>query len=105
MKDSREAVAAVFSVIRNCSVPLGISTPGEPNISSTRWRTLSDQKSKIYFYESTFYPTIFWVDFKDVDFSPGAPVKMLDLNHGKTYAGNTAAEFVATAPFHFLGIE
>ena len=93
------------SVIRNCSVPLGISTPGEPNISSTRWRTLSDQKSKIYFYESTFYPNIFWVDFKDVDFSPGAPVKMLDLNHGKTYAGNTAAEFVATAPFHFLGIE
>lgn len=105
VKDSREAVAAVFSVIRNCSVPLGISTPGEPNISSTRWRTLSDQKSKIYFYESTFYPNIFWVDFKDVDFSPGAPVKMLDLNHGKTYAGNTAAEFVATAPFHFLGIE
>ncbi|MFR4026104.1 MAG: linear amide C-N hydrolase [Alistipes indistinctus] len=35
VKDSREAVAAVFSVIRNCSVPLGISTPGEPNISST----------------------------------------------------------------------
>ena len=105
VKDSREAVAAVFSVIRNCSVPLGISTPGEPNISSTRWRTLSDQKSKIYFYESAFYPNIFWVDFKDVDFSPGAPVKMLDLNHGKTYAGNTAAEFVATAPFHFLGIE
>lgn len=29
------ALASVFSVIRNVSVPYGISTPGEPNISST----------------------------------------------------------------------
>ena len=101
----REAVAGVFSVMRNVSVPLGITTPDQPNISSTRWRTVADQKNKVYYFESTLSPDIFWVDFKDVDFSPGAPVKMLDLNHGKTYAGNTAAEFVATAPFHFLGIE
>ncbi|SEP71604.1 Linear amide C-N hydrolases, choloylglycine hydrolase family [Pseudomonas sp. NFPP19] len=30
------SLASVFSVIRNVSVPYGISTPGEPNISSTR---------------------------------------------------------------------
>lgn len=42
-------VASVFSVIRNVSVPYGINTPDEPNISSTRWRTVADQKG-----ESTF---------------------------------------------------
>jgi len=33
------ALASVFSVIRNVSVPYGLTTPEEPNISSTRWRT------------------------------------------------------------------
>jgi choloylglycine hydrolase len=44
-------VASVFSVIRNVSVPFGINTPDRPNISSTRWRTVSDQKRLIYFFE------------------------------------------------------
>ena len=43
----REAVAGVFSVMRNVSVPLGITTPDQPNISSTRWRTVADQKNKV----------------------------------------------------------
>lgn len=54
--DQRIATASVFSVIRNTSVPYGISTPDEPNISSTRWRTVSDQKNLIYFFESTPLP-------------------------------------------------
>ena len=47
-EDARTALASVFSVIRNTSVPFGISTPDQPNISSTRWRTVSDQKDKVY---------------------------------------------------------
>lgn len=104
-EDTRTALASVFSVIRNTSVPFGISTPDQPNISSTRWRTVSDQKDKVYYYESTLYPNVFWVDFKDVDFSEKAPVKKLNLLDGKTYAGNTAKEFVTTKPFQFLGIK
>lgn len=42
--DIRVATAAAFSIIRNCSVPYGISTPGQPNISSTIWRTLANQR-------------------------------------------------------------
>lgn len=103
--DTRTAVASVFSVIRNVSVPLGITTPGHPNISSTRWRTVSDQKNKVYYFESTTHPNVFWVDLKDVDFSENAPVKMLDLVSGKTYAGNTADLFVTAKPFKFLGVQ
>lgn len=102
--DTRTAVASVFSVIRNTSVPLGITTPNEPNISSTRWRTVSDQKNKVYFFESTIQPNVFWVNLQDVDFSEKAPVKMLDLVSGKTYAGNTAEQFVEAKPFKFLGV-
>ena len=103
--DTRTAAASVFSVIRNTSVPLGITTPNEPNISSTRWRTVSDQKNKVYFFESTIQPNVFWVNLQDVDFSEKAPVKMLDLVSGKTYAGNTAEQFVEAKPFKFLGVD
>lgn len=103
--DTRQAVAGSFSVIRNVSVPLGISIPDQPNISSTRWRTVSDQKNKVYYYESTSYPNVFWVEMSDVNLSEGAPVMMLDLVAGNTYAGNTAAYFIEKPPFRFQGVE
>ncbi|AMD44712.1 linear amide C-N hydrolase, choloylglycine hydrolase family protein [Bordetella holmesii CDC-H635-BH] len=53
------ALASVFSVIRNASVPYGITTPDQPNISSTRWRTVGDHKRKLYFFESAVSPNIF----------------------------------------------
>ena len=41
-QEPNKALASVFSVIRNVSVPYGITTPDQPNISSTRWRTVFD---------------------------------------------------------------
>lgn len=100
--DPHLAVAGVFSVMRNVSVPLGITTPQQPNISSTRWRSVSDQKNKIYYFESTMSPNIFWISFKNLDFNAGAPVKKLMLTDGEIYAGNAASKFVPAPPFKFL---
>jgi len=97
-----EAIANVFSVMRNVSVPLGITTPNQPNISSTIWRTVADQKNKRYFFESTGNPNVFWVNLADLDFSEGAPTKKLTLTDGTVFAGNTAAQFKPTEPFKFL---
>lgn len=55
----RQVVAGVFGVMRNVSIPLGISIPEQPNIASTRWRTVADQKNKVYYFESTLSPDIF----------------------------------------------
>ena len=100
--DTRDAVAGIFSVIRNTSVPLGISVPDQPNIASTRWRTVSDQKNRVYYFESTIYPEIIWVDLKQVDFSEGAPVMKLDTSSELgTYSGNTLAKFHQSTPFAF----
>ena len=100
------AVASVFSVIRNASVPYGITTPGQPNISSTRWRTVADQKRLIYFFESALTPNVFWVDMKNLDFSEHGQVMKLDLGkeQSNVFAGNAAKDFKATAPFRFLGL-
>lgn len=100
--DPRVAVAGVFSVMRNVSVPFGISTPNEPNIASTRWRTVSDQKDKVYYFESTLSPNIFWIDMKGLDFKVNAPVKKLTLTGNEIYAGNAAKDFKNATPFEFL---
>jgi penicillin V acylase-like amidase (Ntn superfamily) len=100
--DNNEAVAGAFSVIRNVSVPLGISTPGQPNISSTIWRTVSDHKNRRYFFESARSPSVFWVTLADMDFAASKPTKKLTLAGGAIFAGNTAAQFQPAEPFAFL---
>jgi penicillin V acylase-like amidase (Ntn superfamily) len=97
-----EAIASCFGVIRNASVPLGITTPGQPNISSTLWRSVSDHKNRRYFFESTRSPSVFWVDLADVPFASGQPVRKLMVTDGSVYSGNTAGKFVPSEPFTFL---
>jgi len=106
-QDPNTSLASVFSVIRNVSVPYGISTPNEPNISSTRWRTVFDHKRKLYFFESALTPNTFWVDLKALDFSEKTgKVLKLDLGDDQdhTYAGDATKDFVPAKPFKFLGV-
>jgi penicillin V acylase-like amidase (Ntn superfamily) len=102
--DPRIAVAGVFSVIRNASVPFGISSREQPNISSTRWRSVSDQKYLVYYFETALTPSTFWVDLKRVDFSANAPVKRLSLVNYETYAGDALDSFKRADPFEFAGV-
>ncbi|WP_334157506.1 linear amide C-N hydrolase [Oryzomicrobium sp.] len=105
--DPVQTIASAFSVIRNVSVPFGITTPDQPNISSTRWRTVADHKRKLYFFESVLTPNVFWVDLARLDFSAkSGKVMKLDLGPNQThvYAGMANAQFKEAAPFRFLGI-
>lgn len=97
-----EAVAGVMSVMRNVSVPMGISTPDQPNISTTLWRSVSDQQHRRYFFELTHLPNTFWVSMNQLDLSVGAPVKKLPLTERQLYAGETADKFVPAKSFTFL---
>ena len=102
------AIASVFSVIRNVSVPYGITTPDQPNISSTRWRTVADHSRLLYFFESALTPNTFWVDLKGLDFSKeSGKVQKLDLgvNQSNIFAGKVNDNFQDSEPFKFLGIE
>lgn len=103
--DTRIAVASVLSVVRNVSVPFGISSEEEPNISSTRWRSVSDQRNLVYYFETVMTPNVFWVDLKRVDFGRGAPVKRLNLMHDEVYAGDATDEFEDAEPFTFAGLQ
>ena len=103
VEDRTTATAAVFSVIRNASVPYGISTPGQPNISSTLWRTVADHKDRIYYFDSVVSPSVIWVALDDLDLAEGAPVRRLDLASGAgDLQGDVAVRFEDQAgPFSF----
>ncbi|MDX3774253.1 linear amide C-N hydrolase [Chromatiaceae bacterium AAb-1] len=101
-----KAVASVFSVIRNVSVPYGLTTPEAPNISSTRWRTVVDHSRSLYFFESALTPNVFWVDLKEIDFSPekGKTLKLdLGPEQTNTFSGKANSAFKPARPFQFLG--
>jgi len=102
--DPQIAVASVFSVIRNASVPYGIATDDQPHISNTRWRVVADQKRRVYFFENVLTPNVFWVDLRQVDFSSLRSVKKLPLTEGQIYAGNALTDFVEAEPFVFQGL-
>lgn len=100
------ALASVFSVIRNASVPFGLNTEEEPNISSTRWRTVVDHKRGLYFFESAVSPNIFWVDLKKIDFNHSQARKLeLGADQAVIYSGEVNASFKATPAFKFLGTQ
>lgn len=100
--DAKIAVPSVLSVMRNVSVPYGITTPDKPYISSTRWRSVSDQKNKVYYFESTLTPNLFWLDLNKIDFSPKAGIKKLALTGGEIYAGDAVKDLKDSKSFTFL---
>jgi len=102
--DPRIAAAAVFSVVRNVSVPYGIAIPGFPNLSTTRWRVVADQKNLRYYFESAITPNTFWVDLKRIDFRENAPVRRLRADDRQTYSGETSKLFERAKPFVFQGL-
>ncbi|SHL41378.1 linear amide C-N hydrolase [Flavobacterium chilense] len=103
--DIRTAIASVFSVIRNCSVPLGISSPTEPNISSTRWRTVADQKNLVYYFDNVLNPNVVWVEFSKLDFSEKGKIRKLTLANNENYSGESSMNFKTAQPFKFAGLD
>jgi penicillin V acylase-like amidase (Ntn superfamily) len=94
---SKDAMTAVFAVIRNVSSPVG-----KPDVPWTLWRTVSDHKNKRYYFESTRSPNVFWVALADMDFTEGKPARKLTVSDGAIYSGNAAKQFQPEKPFDYL---
>jgi len=103
--DPRRAVATVFSVMRNVSVPIGIKIPGQPNIADTLWLTVSDQKNRVYYFQDTNSPSIIWARLNDLDFSAGSGPRKLQLDGNPDLAGDQTGNFAPAALFDFLAPE
>ncbi len=104
-----EAIAGMFSVIRNAAQPFRIPDPGKPDASQTIWQVVLDLTNRRYVYESTTRPNIVWVDLADLDFSEGSPQLKLDLIGELAVqggiAGNVSGRFEDKGPMTFLSLQ
>ncbi len=101
--DAAVAVPALLSVLRNVSVPYGISTPDNPHSASTRWRVVYDQKNRVMYFEPTLALAVFHIDFAALNFAAGSGQRELQLTGGQSYSGDATQRFVHTEkPFGFL---
>lgn len=97
-KNQREAIAGMFAIARNVSVPFGAPYKGF-GIYNTEYRTVTDLTDKVYFFELTTSPNVIWVDLNKLDLNPGAPVKTLNPDN-IDLSGDVTGKFrKATAPF------
>lgn len=97
--DHTQALAGVFGIIRNCSVPQGISVPGQPEISTTQWLSLSDQRDMVYYFQLTQSPAVVWVDLRKADLRAGAPERTITLTTDGSQVGDITADFHRASQF------
>lgn len=100
--DKEMATASVFSQMRAISVPLGMEDKDHPNISATLWRTIADNQTNRYYFDSALRASVFYVDLNKVDFSENAAIKTLNCDTGISYAGDTSEYFQVAEPFKFM---
>ena len=97
-----DAVAGMFSVIRNAAQPFRIPDEGKPEVSQTIWQTVTDLTNRRYVFASTTKPNVIWIDLDAADLGVGAPSRRLDLVSGGDFVGDVTTEFVDSAPMQFL---
>lgn len=98
-KNEKEAVASVFAIARNVSVPFGAPYPGF-GIYNTEYRTVMNLTDKRYFFELSNSPSVIWASLAKFKLDPGSPVMMLNP-HESNLSGEVTGKFrkAARAPF------
>ncbi|MCH5215442.1 MAG: linear amide C-N hydrolase [Muribaculaceae bacterium] len=97
--DSSLGAAICRSIVMNCSVPFQYAVEGEPNLSSTQWRSLANLRDRTYYFDIVTNPGMFYIDLKKCDLRPGAPVLKLDTSKSDNFVGDVTAKLTPSAPF------
>lgn len=97
--DADLGVAIARSVIMPSCVPYTYLIQGEPNVSSTQWRTYSNTRDLRYYFDFAVNPGYYYVDLKKLDLREGAPVLKLDTSHTSDLVGCANGRLKKSEPF------
>ncbi|MCM1291541.1 MAG: linear amide C-N hydrolase [Prevotella sp.] len=97
--DAHIGASITRSVVENASVPYLYSVQGEPNLSSTQWRSLSNLRDKLYYFDVVTNDGLFYIDLKKCDLREGKSVMKLDVSKSSEYVGEANKHLFKTAPF------
>lgn len=97
--DSDLGLAIIRSILVNVSVPYTYSIEGEPNVSSTQWRSFANLRDRLYYFDIVTNPGIYYIDLKKCDLRPGAPVMKLDTSKSSVMIGDVTDRLKSSEPF------
>lgn len=75
--DADLGASILRSVMFNVSVPYLYTVSGEPNVSSTQWRSLCNLRDMRYYFDMATANGLYYIDLRKCDLRPGAPVLKL----------------------------
>jgi len=78
---ANETIAAAFSVLWNVAVPFGAHDTSGGNSADTwptLWGSMADLTHKVYFFQSTRSPNLYWIDLKRINIAESAPILSID---------------------------
>lgn len=93
------AVSITRSILVNSCVPYTYLIQGEPNVSSTQWRTYSDLKNRRYYFDLVTNPGYYYIDLTKCDLKKGAPVMKIDTSKETLLVGEANHALKKHAPF------
>lgn len=99
VSDPDLGVAIARSVIVPSCVPYTYTVEGEPNVSSTQWRSYSNTRDLRYYFDIVTNPGYFYIDLNKVDLRKGAPVLKLDTKKVTNVVGEINQHLEKVKPF------
>lgn len=93
------AVSICRSILVNSCVPYTYEIQGQPELSSTQWRTYSVPANLRYYYDYVANPGYYYVDLNKVNLKKGASVMKLDTSHTADLVGDATSRLVPSKPF------
>ncbi len=87
------------SIIVPSCVPYTYQFEGEPNVSSTQWRSMANTRDLRYYFELVTNPGYYYVDLNKCDLRKGASVMKLDTSNTRDLVGDATKHLKKSAPF------
>lgn len=99
VSDPTLAVSITRSILVNSCVPYTYQFEGEPNVSSTQWRSYADVKNRRYYFDIVTNLGVYYIDLDKCDFRKGASVMRLDTTKETELCGEANKAMKKHPPF------
>lgn len=97
--DASLGASIVRSVMNNVSVPYLYTVNGEPNVSSTQWRSLCNLRDLRYYFDMATASGLYYIDLGKCNLHKGAPVLKLVTADAMDAVGEVNNRLKKVTPF------
>lgn len=87
------------SVMMNVSVPYTYTMDGEPNLSSTQWRSYANLRDKRYYFDMVTNDGYYYIDLNKCNLNKGASVMKIDNATQTNLVGDATSALKPSKPF------